>query len=160
MYLSASMPMGAACMATVKLEGMQEIEGMMRKLGDVPFEVVSKALDSMADVADKAVERTGRAMGVYDPRSDEHILDNISHTTPKQTASGGYSDVSFDGSRERGKNSIIVTRNNEIAFVNEYGKRGQEKRPFIRQATEQYAKQIFDPGEKIIGDWFQKTAEQ
>lgn len=160
MFLSANMPMGADCMATVKLEGMQEIDNMMRNLANVPFDVVSKAIDAMADVADKAVERTGRAMGVYDPRSDEHILNNISHVKAKKTDSGGYTDVTFTGSRTRGKNKISTTRNNEIAFVNEYGSTKQDARPFIRQASEQYANQIFEPGEKIIGDWFQRTAEK
>lgn len=158
MYLSVSMPMGAVIMATVKLEGIQEIDKMFMRMSNIPFNILSDALGEMAKSAADAVEKTGSAMGVRDPESDEHILDKITTTKPKKTSGGGTADVTFSGTRERGRNNY-ETRNAEIAFVNEYGKRGQEKRPFIRQATEQYSKQIFDPGEKILGDWFVKQAD-
>ena len=70
------------------------------------------------------------------------------------TGSGGYADVTFSGSRQRGNTK---TRNAEIAFVNEYGRQGQTARPFIRQAGEQYADEIAAPGERILGDWMEQT---
>ena len=65
------------------------------------------------------------------------------------------SNVTFSGTRTRGRTK---TRNAEIAFINEYGKRGQAPRPFIRQAAEQGADTIAKPGEEIIGDWLEKMA--
>ena len=141
-------------MATVTLEGFSELDAMFAKLGDVPWDVTSKALDQMAEAGEDAVRSTGRAMGVREPDSSVHILDKITHTKPKQTDGGGYSKVTFSGSRRRGN---TTTRNSEIAFVNEYGKEGQTARPFIRQAGEQYGDQISEPGEKILGDWMEKT---
>lgn len=141
-------------MATVKLEGFAEIDRMFKELGDVPFDVTSEALLAMAAEGEKAVRSTGSAMGVRDPESNVHILDKITHTKVKQTDDGAVGYVTFSGSRTRGKTK---TRNAEIAFVNEYGKRNQAARPFIRQAAEQYADAIAAPGEKILGDWQEKV---
>lgn len=141
-------------MARVSLEGIDGFSAMLSKLGDVPFEVLSEALDAMGEAGAEAVRATGEAMGVRDPRSDTHILDHVIHTKPKQTEDGAVSYVNFSGSRTRGKTR---SANTEIAFVNEYGKRGQQARPFIRQAAEQYAEQISAPGEKILGDWQENT---
>jgi len=141
-------------MANVTLEGFTELDRMFKKLGDVPFEVTSDALDAMAEVGEDAVRRTGRSMGVKDPESSVHILDKVTHTKPKKTDGGGYCYVTFKGRRRRGN---TTTRNAEIAFINEYGKRGQAARPFIRQAGELYGEQISEPGAQIVGDWMERT---
>lgn len=141
-------------MARVSIDGFDELDKMFGKLGNVPWEVTRDALDQMAGVGEDAVRRTGRAMGVRDPESSVHILDKVTHTKPKQTDSGGFCEVTFTGSRRRGN---TTTRNAEIAFINEYGREGQQARPFIRQAGEQYGDQIAEPGEKTIGDWMVKT---
>lgn len=141
-------------MATITVEGFDELGRMFDKLGEIPFDVLSEALDGMAEEAERAVNSTGESYGIRDPDSNVHILDKITHSKPKQTEDGGYSYVRFSGTRTRGKTK---TRNAEIAFVNEYGKQGQPARPFIRLAAEQYADQIAAPGEKILGDWQEKT---
>ena len=142
-------------MATLELQGFEDLEDAMRRIAEIPFPVTEEALDAMATMAAEKIRSTGESMGVRDPESDVHILDQITKAKPKQTASGGYADITFRGSRTR---NGIRTRNAEIAFINEYGKRGQDPRPFIRQAAEQGADAIAAPGEKIVGDWFQKTA--
>ena len=141
-------------MADIEITGLTELDTMFAKLGDVPFEVTSAAINAMAVAGEGAVRRTGLAMGVRDPESNVHILDKITHTRPKQTDDGGYSRVTFSGKRRRGHTD---TRNAEIAFVNEYGRQGQTARPFIRQAGEQYADEIAAPGERILGDWMEQT---
>ena len=137
-------------MARLELEGFEEFGA---RLNELPDSVRTQALDAMAEAAEAAVKRTGETLGVRDPKSSVHILDHITHSKPKKTETGGYSDVTFSGSRTRGRTK---TRNAEIAFINEYGKRGQPARPFIATAAEQYADQIAEPGEKIVADWFYK----
>lgn len=141
-------------MARFKLDGLDELNEAIREAGEIPWDVASRALDSMAKVAREKVRASGESMGVRDPASGVHILDKITNTKPKQTDGGGYSDVTFSGSRSRGRTS---TRNAEIAFINEFGKKGQAARPFIRNASETGADEIAKPGEKIIGDWFEET---
>ena len=142
-------------MARFKIEGLDAINDAIRQAGEIPWEVESEAIKAMAAVARTKVKATGESMGVRgDDESGVHILDHITTTKPKQTDSGGYSDVTFSGTRTRGNTR---TRNAEIAFINEFGKKGQKARPFIRQASEQHADEVAKPGEKIVGDWFEKT---
>ena len=141
-------------MATLEVSGFDGAEEMFRDLSELPDEVKVSALHAMAAPAEEAVRRSGQAM-VRDPDSDVHILDKITHTKPKVDETGGFTRVTFAGKRRRGNTS---TRNAEIAFVNEYGKSGQPARPFIRQAAESAADRIAEPGERIIGEWFERTA--
>ena len=46
------------------------------------------------------------------------------------------------------------------SFINEYGDRKQDARPFILKAMTQYEEQIAAPGEKIVGDWIEKEFEK
>lgn len=137
-------------MAELTVSGLAELSAMFMRTEKIPFSVTSAALEAMAKAGEAQVRRSGESMGVRDPDSNVHILDNITHTKPKENGDGGYCAVTFKGTRTRGKTK---TRNAEIAFVNEYGKRGQEPRPFVRQAAEQGGDAIAAPGEKILGDW-------
>lgn len=145
-------------MAQITLEGLDELDSMFSNLAEIPWDVTSKALEAMAAVAEKKIKASGESMGVRDPESQVHILDKITHRKPKRTEAGGYTSVTFSGSRTRGRNRKR-TQNAVIAFMNEYGARGQAARPFVRQAAETGADEIAAPGEKIIGDWFEKTAK-
>lgn len=139
-------------MATLELQGFEDLEDAFRRISEIPFDVTAEALDKMADTAAEKIRSTGEAMGVRDPESDTHILDKIKPRKAKKTEYGGYEMISFTGSRSRGKSR---TRNAEIAFVNEYGKKGQPARPFIGTAMSRGADQIQDQAEKVIGDWIE-----
>ena len=141
-------------MATLELQGFDDLEDAFRRISEIPFDVTAEALDAMAAVAADAIRSTGESMGVRDPESDVHILDKIKRGKAKKTDDGGYADITFAGSRTRNGRT---TRNAEIAFVNEYGKRGQAARPFIGLAMTQNEKTIQDPAEEVIGDWIEKT---
>lgn len=144
-------------MATLELTGFDDLEDAFRRISEIPFDVTAEALDAMAAVAADAIRSTGESMGVRDPESDVHILDKIKPRKAKKTEYGGYEMISFTGTRTRGKTK---TRNAEIAFVNEYGKRGQPARPFIGTAMNRGADQIQDQAEKVIGDWIQTNFNQ
>ena len=144
-------------MATLELQGFDDLEDAFRRISEIPFDVTAEALDAMAAVAADAIRSTGESMGVRDPESDEHILDKIKPRKPKQTEYGGYEMISFTGSRTRGKTR---TRNAEIAFINEYGKKGQPARPFIGTAMNRSADRIQDQAEKVIGDWIENEFNQ
>lgn len=143
-------------MATLELLGFEDLDDAFKRIGDFPEDVKIDALDAMAQVAAERIKQTGEAMGVRDPESTVHILDKVTRNKAKMSWSGGYEDITFAGTRMRGNTR---TRNAEIAFINEYGKRGQEARPFIGKAMTQYEEQIAAPGEKIVGDWIEKEFE-
>jgi len=136
-------------MPRLNLDGFQELVDAFAKLSNVPEEVTEKALTAMEEVAAEKIKASGRTFRVYDSRSksDVHVLDKIKMNKPKKTASGGYADVTFSGSRTR---HGTQTRNAEIAFINEYGKRSQQARPFVGEAMEKNA------GLDVILDWTEK----
>lgn len=140
-------------MARLDIEGMDELNAAFGRIQDVPQSVTGKALNDMAAIAAAAIRRSGESMGVRDPESSVHILDKITTTKPKFTAAGGYQDITFSGSRRRGSKS---TRNAEIAFINEYGKRGQPARPFIGTAMTKNEQTIAEAGAEEVVDWFEK----
>ena len=140
-------------MARLEIQGMDELSEALRRIGEVPPEVKTRALGSMADIAAAGIKRSGETLGVRDPESNVHILDKISKAKAKITPEGGHQDITFSGSRTRG---TTKTRNAEIAFINEYGKRGQPARPFIGQAMNQNEEKIAAAGGDVLGDWIEK----
>ena len=141
-------------MATLKLEGFEDLQNAFQRIYDIPWPVQEEALDRMAEVAAEEIRAQGERMGVRDPDSNVHILDKIKRKKAKKTDSGGTEEITFTGSRTR---DGVRTRNAEIAFVNEYGKRNQRARPFIGTAMTSKEEQISAPAEDVIGDWIENN---
>lgn len=139
-------------MASLELEGFDSLEDAFRRITEIPWSVREEALDEMATVAAAEIRAQGESMGVRDPESDVHILDKIVRRKAKETENGGEEQISFQGSRTRHGRK---TRNAEIAFINEYGRRGQEARPFIGLAMTENENRITDQAEKVIGGWLE-----
>ena len=145
-------------MASLEVTGLDELESRMLLIGAIPDDVMTEALGKMAEVAASEIRDQGETMGVRDPESSVHILDKIKPVKAKQGKDGWHQDITFTGSRTRGKERKS-TPNAEIAFVQEYGKRGQQARPFIGTAMEANADEITETGWKIVGDWIETTFE-
>ena len=143
-------------MAEIILTGFDELQDAFKAIREIPFSVTRQALDGMADVAEIKIKASGESMGVRDPESSVHILDNISHSRPKQTDSGGKAFITFLGSRRRWN---TTTRNAAIAYINEYGAphRGISARPFISTGLARNENEITAPAEEIIGGWIENT---
>lgn len=144
-------------MARLELEGFAELDSAFAHIAQIPGPVKEKALQAMANVAAPQIRRSGESMGVRDPEGQVHILDVIKIGKPQTDESGGYLDINFSGTRTRGNTK---TRNAEIAFVNEYGKRGQQDRPFIGTAMNQNAEKIAEAGADILWDYIERTFEK
>ena len=144
-------------MARLEIDGFDELNAALARIGTIPEAVTVKALDAMAAVAAAKIKASGESMGVRDPESNVHVLDTIKTTKAKKTAAGGYEDVTFAGTRARSGKRV---RNAEIAFVNEYGTRHQRARPFIGQAMTQNEAAIAAPGAEILGDWIEKEFQK
>ena len=143
-------------MATLKEYGFDDLQDALNRIAYIPESVKQEALNGMADIAAAKIRAEGASMGVRDPDSSVHILDKISkNSKAKLSDAGGYKMITFTGNRRRGDRTS-ETRNAEIAFVNEYGKRNQPARPFILTALNNNAEEITDPAEKAIGDWIEK----
>lgn len=141
-------------MARLEISGMDELNEAFGRISEIPDSVTTRALNDMAEIAAKVIKLSGESMGVRDPESSVHILDKIKPTKAKLTESGGYQYITFTGTRPRGKKR---EKNAVIAFVNEYGTRNQDARPFIGKAMTSKDEKIAAAGGEVIGDWLEKT---
>lgn len=135
------------------VRGFDGLIDAFEHLMDVPDSVVEDALTVMETIAAKEIRTSGENYGVRDPESSVHVLDKIKVNKPKRTKEGGYADVTFSGTRTRNGKQ---TRNAEIAFINEYGKRNQQARPFVGEAMNKNAEKIVQAGANVIGEWMEK----
>lgn len=140
-------------MPRLDLTGLDDLLKAFENISQVPDSVVNRALTEMETIAADEIKSSGERYGIRDKESNVHILDNIKMNKPKRTESGGYADVTFSGARTRHGSS---TRNAEIAFINEYGKRNQQARPFIGEAMNKKAKEIVQAGADIVTEWMEK----
>lgn len=140
-------------MPRLELTGMDDLLKAFENISQVPDSVVDRALTEMETIAADEIKSSGERYRIRDQESNVHILDNIKINKPKRTENGGYADVTFSGSRTRHGNN---TRNAEIAFINEYGKRNQQARPFIGEAMNKKAKEIVQAGADIVTEWMEK----
>ena len=143
-------------MADFKVDGINASIEEMRRIAKAPDSVKAEMLTTMANIAAAEQKKTAMELGVYDPDSDgKHLADTIKVTKPKLTDDGGSVSVTFSGKR-KDKSHKTPTRNAEIAFINEYGKRGQAARPFVRTANSRAEERIQKAGEAVWDKWINK----
>lgn len=138
-------------MAQISFSGMDDFILSMEQVSQLPTEVQDAMLNAQADVVASAQRKKVRTYGIYDPDSTKHVADSIKKSKVKTDKEGNrviY--VSPTGSRKRGEKR---TRNAEILFVNEYGKRNQAARPAVRDANETSAKATTEAGAAIFFEW-------
>lgn len=135
-------------MASFKVNGIDDLCDAMAKVQNVPDNIITDMLQAMGEVAKKAIESSAKAKGIV---GTGLTIASIKLKRPKITPTGGETTVTFAGSRTRGK---TTTRNAAIAFINEFGKRGQPARPFIKEAIDKEGDRIGDAGTEIFNKWF------
>ena len=132
-------------MAGFTVKGLPELEKQFAMLSTIPADVIWKMLDAEADVVVAAQRSTAASMlaGKFNKGAVQRAIKKGKIKLVK----GVYTQyINYTG-RQHG-NRIA-----EIAFVDEYGKKGQAGRPFIRTANEQCADQAVDAGAKVLYDW-------
>lgn len=142
-----------------RVRGMDELLNAFFAMQNVPQEIIQEMLLEGGSVLRDEIEKSGRKMNIYDPESEEHILDHIKLGRPTYTTSGGKRiGVKFPGSRKNsgGKSS---RSNSTIAFFNEFGARSQSPRPFVRVAVETNSDKIADATGKPFYNWLENTFE-
>ena len=122
-------------MAEVSFSGLDELMLDMQAIAELPEDVQDEMLNAQADVVVKAQREQAEVMGVHAPNSGLTIR-SIKKGKVKLKKGVRVIYVTPTGTRKRGKKRV---RNAEIAFVNEYGKKRQKARPFIRTANEKSA---------------------
>ena len=123
-------------MASIQMgRGSDQAIRLFEKLESMPDTVVGGALEAAGDIVHRRVIATGEAMGVF--RTGQVVA---SFRRGKAERDGGTMSVEIKptGSRTDGNKRT----NSEVAFINEYGKRGQPPRPFMRTAADKSEDEI------------------
>ena len=120
-------------MAELTCYGLDDLMLSLKEIEEIPAEVQDEMLLAGAEVVAKAQREKVMDYGIYDGSSPKHVADSIKPGKVKLKKGQRLIYVSPTGSRRRGK---TVTRNAEILFVNEYGKKRQKARPAVRDANE------------------------
>ena len=137
-------------MAEFSCNGLDDLMLSLQEIAAIPEEVQDEMLRAGADVVAQAQREKVKAYGIYDGSSPRHVADTIKPGRVKLKKGQRVIYVTPTGSRRRGKS---VTRNAEILFVNEYGKRGQKARPAIRDANEESAEATTAAEAAILDKW-------
>lgn len=136
-------------MAKFEVNGLDALIGDLGALAQLPDSVAEDILSAEADIVEAEQRITARSM-LKGPYATGKTESSIRRTKVKKTKDGKFLTIYPQGKREKGKRSA------EVAFVNEYGKRGQPARPFIRVANERAEPKAAQAGEKVYGDFLDR----
>lgn len=108
--------------------GADALARVLREIADIPQDVQGEIVDAMADIVKDAQVFTAGTM-LQGPYYQGDVAASVTKSRIKKRKSGPYVDIEFKGMAHG--NRIA-----EIAFINEYGKKSQPARPFIKTANE------------------------
>lgn len=135
-------------MAEFKAIGLDELSLSLQEIAEIPEDIQDEMLQAQGNIVARAqresaqrygIQRTGTLIRSIKPgkvKLDKHGS-RVLYVTPV-------------GSRVRGGKK---TTNAEIAFLNEYGTRGQRARPFMRDANERSAEAATQAAADIYYRW-------
>lgn len=133
-------------MATFDCKGIDDLMLSMAEIAAVPEDIQDEMLNAQANIVERAQKSKGEAYGVHRAGSGV-TLGSIKRTKIKSGKDGRGLYVYPQGKNADGN------RNAEVAFINEFGKKGQSARPFINDANESSAAQTTEAARKVYDAW-------
>lgn len=135
-------------MAEFRAVGLDELSFSLQEIAEIPEDIQDEMLNAQGDIVAQEQQATARRYGIQRTGT---LIRSIKPGKVKLNKHGSrvlY--VTPVGSRVRGGKK---TTNAEIAFLNEYGTRGQRARPFMRDANERSAKAATQAAADIYYRW-------
>lgn len=132
-------------MATLEINGLDELILSMDELAQMPDGVLDEMLIAGAEVVKNAQAKHAASM-LQGPYYKGAVAAGVKVGKPRKQRSGRAVTISFEGTQHG-------TRVAEIAFINEFGKKGQPARPFILTANEASADAAVDAETKVYDAW-------
>ena len=129
-------------MARFEVSGIDGLCDDLASLATLPDRVTDDILNAESDVLVEAQRRTMSRM-LKGPYSTGDTARSIKKGKIKKGKDGKSISISPQGTNRRGE------RNAAVAFINEYGKRGQPARPAIRTANTEAESAAVEAGEKV-----------
>lgn len=136
-------------MATLEVIGLANLIDSFDSLANIPDSVTDNILNAEADVIVAAQQKTMAEM--WDgPYATGETARSVKKSKVKKWRGGKFISVTPVGTNRKGE------RHAAVAFINEYGKRGQPGRPAIRAANFGATDRAIEAGEKIYHDFLNK----
>lgn len=132
-------------MAMMQTSGFDEYAFNFAELATLPNEVMREMLEAEGEVIKRAQASTAESM-LQGPYYAGGVAAGIKVGKYKRNAGNATMYVTFEGTQHGNRVA-------EIAFVNEFGKRGQPARPFIRTANEAHADEAVDAAAKVYDQY-------
>lgn len=131
-----------------EVSGLTMLQHDMKMAGEIPFDVLSDMLDAKAKVTEETLVYTAATMldGEY---SDGDIVRSIKRTKARKTKKEPVVYVRFTGKQHGNRNA-------EVAFINEYGKKSQPARPFIKTAIKGSEERAANAARKVLDEYLRK----
>jgi HK97 gp10 family phage protein len=145
---------GGIAVGKIKTIGLDELISDMAALAELPGSVVESMLHAKADVIEPAQKKKAQAWleGKY---SQGVTAESIKRGKSK-TKKNGMSLIIKPEGRRVGPRSRKSRRNEEVAFINEFGKRGQPARPFIGAANKESEAAATGAAAKVLENFIEK----
>ena len=136
-------------MAKLEVNGLDALADDFMALATLPDSVSEGILNAAADVIAQEQKKTMEKMW-RGPYSTGDTARAVKKGKVRKSSSGKYITVYPQGRNRKGE------RRAAVAFINEYGKRGQPGRPAIRTANEKAADKAVEAGEKVYHQFLDK----
>ena len=134
-------------MAEISTSGLEELFEDMAAIAELPDEVILEMLTAEAEVIAEAQAAEARAMGVVDKGITAGSI--TFDKKLKATKDGKAIYVYPQGSRSDGSRRRVA----EVAFINEFGKKGQPARPFIGTANARKGDEAVQAAERVYDEF-------
>lgn len=125
--------------------GIDRLYKDLSQVAKIPQKVQEDMVDAMGDVFAEAQKYTAATM-LQGPYYRGDVASAVKKSRMKRNKSGPYVDVEFVGTAHGNRVA-------EIAFVNEYGKKSQPARPFIKTANTISDEPSKKAGFDVYDDW-------
>lgn len=132
-------------MASFSVNGLDEYAFSLDELANIPDSVIEEMLCVEGEIIKKGQEQTASTM-LQGPYYAGGVAGAIKIGDMKRGVFGKIVYVSFEGTQH---NNRVA----EIAFINEFGKKNQPARPFIREANEKNAGAAIDAAAKVYDNY-------
>ena len=132
-------------MLDVYVEGMESLRVAINTAKDIPPDVMKAMVQAMGKVTEEAVVYNAATM-LQGPYYEGDVARSVKAQSPRATKNGATVIIKFVGEAHG-------NRMGEIAFINEYGKKSQPARPFIKKSIKEAEDPGADEAHKILDEW-------
>lgn len=132
-------------MLDIKVDGVAGLIADLRAAGDLPEAVRKNMVDAQAKVIEESLIYYAGTM-LQGPFYKGGVARSVTRAKARATKDGANARITFKGTQHGNRVA-------EIAFVNEFGKKAQKARPFIRTANDKAANPAADAAHKVLDEY-------